>query len=283
MDTLLRKKANFEILEGFLSVLLEDDVSVLEIVEDESRETWSDDGQSNHMDIKVRVGVDEVVLVELQAVREVDDLQRNLLDAAKWLLGQFGVGEARGSFARVISVTLLYCELGCGTDYVYRGTTSFRGLRDGAELSVKASPLETFLIRVDEFERDVRDPLEQWLHFMKRGRIPDEFDAPGMDRARLSMNVFSLKDSDRWDYEHFIKAVRIRKSVKRTIEIDREIARKNAFEIGWAEGLREGRDEVARVVARRLLVTHDDCTISEITGLSPDELVALRKEADGDR
>jgi hypothetical protein len=36
MKTLLRDKANFDILEGFLSALLREDVSVIEILESES-------------------------------------------------------------------------------------------------------------------------------------------------------------------------------------------------------------------------------------------------------
>ena len=53
MKKLLRSKANFEILEGFLSELLGDEIKILEVLESESnRENHRD--KSNRVDLKVK-------------------------------------------------------------------------------------------------------------------------------------------------------------------------------------------------------------------------------------
>ncbi len=52
MKKLLRSKANFEILEGFLSELLKEDISILEILESESNKEDSKD-KFNRVDLKV--------------------------------------------------------------------------------------------------------------------------------------------------------------------------------------------------------------------------------------
>ena len=50
---LLRQKANFNILEGFLSELLKEDVEILEIIESESNQETEDD-KFNRVDILVK-------------------------------------------------------------------------------------------------------------------------------------------------------------------------------------------------------------------------------------
>ena len=50
---ILRSKANFEILEGFLSELLFEDITILEILESESNQEQKND-KFNRLDIKVK-------------------------------------------------------------------------------------------------------------------------------------------------------------------------------------------------------------------------------------
>ena len=53
MKRLLRSKANFEILEGFLSELTGEDITILEILESESNKEDRAD-KFNRIDLKVR-------------------------------------------------------------------------------------------------------------------------------------------------------------------------------------------------------------------------------------
>jgi len=50
---ILRSKANFEILEGFLSELLKEDIKIIEILESESNQEQKDD-KFNRLDLKVK-------------------------------------------------------------------------------------------------------------------------------------------------------------------------------------------------------------------------------------
>ena len=54
---ILRSKANFEILEGFLSELLKEDIEILEILESESNKDSRYD-KSNQVDIKIKNSTD---------------------------------------------------------------------------------------------------------------------------------------------------------------------------------------------------------------------------------
>ncbi|MBF0124860.1 MAG: PD-(D/E)XK nuclease family transposase, partial [Magnetococcales bacterium] len=73
LKRLLRSKANFEILEGFLSELLYDEVRIIEVLEAEGNKESPRD-KYNRVDLKVKNAQGEVILIELQYERESDYL-----------------------------------------------------------------------------------------------------------------------------------------------------------------------------------------------------------------
>ncbi len=82
MKKLLRSKANFGILEGFLSELLKEDIHILEILEGESNQADRFD-KFNRVDLKVRNSKGEIILIEVQHEREFDYLQHILYKTSK--------------------------------------------------------------------------------------------------------------------------------------------------------------------------------------------------------
>ncbi len=82
MKKLLRSKANFEILEGFLSELLKDNIQIQEILESESNKEGHK-GKFNRVDLKVKNQNDEIIIIEVQYEREFDYLQRILYGTSK--------------------------------------------------------------------------------------------------------------------------------------------------------------------------------------------------------
>jgi hypothetical protein len=81
LKRVLRSKANFGVLEGFLTELLGNEVVILEVLESESNQEHQHD-KFNRVDMKVRLGSSEIVIVEVQVKRERDFLQR-MLDEQK--------------------------------------------------------------------------------------------------------------------------------------------------------------------------------------------------------
>jgi hypothetical protein len=68
---LLRDKANFDVLEGFLSELLGFDVKIQEIIESETNKQHEKD-KYNRVDMSVHSESSEVMLVEIQNEAETD-------------------------------------------------------------------------------------------------------------------------------------------------------------------------------------------------------------------
>ena len=68
---LLRSKANFGILEGFLSELFLEDIKIMEILESEGNKETRDD-KFNRVDILVKDSREQLIIIEIQNTRELD-------------------------------------------------------------------------------------------------------------------------------------------------------------------------------------------------------------------
>ena len=62
---LLRQKANFDVLDGFLTVMLNEEIKIVEILESEGNQESADD-KFNRVDIKALNSKGEIILVEIQ-------------------------------------------------------------------------------------------------------------------------------------------------------------------------------------------------------------------------
>ena len=127
LKNILREKANFEILEGFLSELLRTDVKIDSILESESNKKSGED-KFNRVDILVETGTKEKVIIEVQCRNEWDYLSRILYGTSKAITSYIKEGDPYKEVCKVISVSIVFFELGKGKDYVYKGTTNFTGL-----------------------------------------------------------------------------------------------------------------------------------------------------------
>ena len=89
---LLRQKANFDVLEGFLTVFLKEKVTIIEILESEGNQLSADD-KFNRVDIKARNSKDEIIIIEIQNTRELYYLERILYGVAKAITEHISLGE----------------------------------------------------------------------------------------------------------------------------------------------------------------------------------------------
>lgn len=217
LKRLLRSKANFDILEGFLSELLKEDVSILDILESESNKDSSQD-KFNRVDLKVKNHKNEIILIEVQYERELDFLQRVLYASSKSIVEHLQESDAYLQTVKVISVNILFFNLGAGKDYIYHGTTHFKGLHthDELQLSPKQQSLfnkdavyqifpEYYLLKLNQFDDIAKDTLDEWVYFLKNGEIKAEFKAKGLQKANRVLDKMQLSEAERTAYEQYVE------------------------------------------------------------------------------
>lgn len=153
---ILREKANFDVLEGFLSALLNEDITVLNIIESEGNQEDVTD-KFNRVDLLALDSKKRKFIIEVQNNRETDYLERLLFGTSKAVTESIDLGKGYSNIAKIISVSILYFNLGTGDDYVYYGTTELRGIHTGRPLSVKEQiqVVEDFEIKTRLHEKNI--------------------------------------------------------------------------------------------------------------------------------
>lgn len=278
---LLRQKANFDVLEGFLTVFLGEKVTILEILESESNQLSAED-KFNRVDIKARNSKDEIIIIEIQNTRELYYLERILYGVAKAITEHISLGETYYKVKKIYSISVLYFDIGKGNDYLYYGQNHFVGVHTGDHLQVNVKerdaivsrmPAEIFpeyvLIRVNEFEKVAVTPLEEWMKYLKDGTIRPDTTAPGLSEAREKLKYFSMPPKERMAYDEHLSAVMIQNDVLDSAKLEGKIE-------GRAEGRAEGRDEERFSIARnmkQLGIPVD--VIVKSTGLTSGEIETL--------
>ena len=94
IKSLLRDKANFDVLEGFLGALLEDEnLKILELLGEEGGQ-MEESEKFNRVDLMVKDGQDRRIIIEVQTTRETDYLERLLFGTSKSVIENVGLGNA---------------------------------------------------------------------------------------------------------------------------------------------------------------------------------------------
>jgi len=278
---LLRQKANFDVLEGFLTVFLGEKVSILEILESEGNQLSAED-KFNRVDIKARNSKDEIIIIEIQNTRELYYLERILYGVAKAITEHISLGETYYKVKKIYSISILYFDIGRGSDYLYHGQNHFVGVHTGDSLQVNVKereaivsrmPAEIFpeyiLIRVNEFDKMAVTPLEEWMKYLKDGTICPDTTAPGLSEAREKLKYYSMPPKERLAYDEHLSAVMIQNDVLDSAKLEGKIE-------GRAEGRVEGRAEAYFTTARNLkLLGVPIDTIAKSTGLTAEEIDEL--------
>ena len=89
------------------------------------------------VDILVEDENKEKIIVEIQNERESDYLERVLFGSSKVIVDYFKLRTKYKEISKVISVRILYFNMGTGKDYIYYGTTEFYGIHTKEKLEVK--------------------------------------------------------------------------------------------------------------------------------------------------
>ena len=297
---ILRDKANKEVLEGLITVLLGEAVEITDILESEGNMDSRED-KTNRVDVKAKTSKGEFIIVEVQLTKERDFFQRILFGTAKNILDQINTGQEYAVIRKIYSINILYFDFGSGDDYAYHGVTKFRGmtkkdsvLRFNTESERKfinkttarmTTPEEVFpeyfLLMVSHFNEVAKTPIEEWMEYLKDAVIREDTTTPGLQAAREKLAYMSMTDKERRAYEDYMVSVHAARDAWETLK---EESRAEGLEEGLEEGRKEGRKEGleegrkatniynARKMEAKGYPIED---IAEITGLSIQEVATL--------
>lgn len=275
---LLRQKANFGVLEGFLTVFLGEKITIVELLESEGNQL-SEDDKFNRVDIKALNDKGEIIIVEIQNTRELYYLERILYGVAKAITEHISLGESYYKVKKIYSISVLYFDIGRGEDFLYHGQNHFIGVHTKDQLVINTKernaivsrlPSEIFpeyiLIRVNEFDKVAVTPLEEWMNYLKDGTIRPDTMAPGLGEAREKLKYYSMTPEDRHAYDEHLNAVMIQNDVLDSAKLE---GRMEGLTEGEAKGEAKGKAEANLENAKKMKAMGIDLEmIRQITGIT---------------
>jgi predicted transposase/invertase (TIGR01784 family) len=273
---LLRNKANFVVLEGFLSELLFDDIKIQKILESESKQDTEND-KYNRVDILTQNSKNELIIVEIQNTYEIDFFHRMIYGTSKALIENISLGQPYSEIKKVISINIVYFDLGQGKDYVYKGKTNFEGLHEKDTLQLSIQQKQTFtkkeisnffpeyyIIKVNKFDDIAKDTLDEWVYFLKNSEVKDEFKAKGLAEAKEVLDIMRLDKEQQYGYNRYLDYLHYKASEILSLRLEAE------------DKVRQDRNIE---IAKNLMIKgSDDTFITDITGLTLGQIEEIRAD-----
>jgi len=275
---LLRNKANFVVLEGFLSELLFDDIKIQKILESESNQETEND-KYNRVDILTQNSKNELIIVEIQNTYEIDFFHRMIYGTSKALIENISLGQPYSDIKKVISINVVYFDLGQGKDYIYKGKTNFEGLHEKDTLQLSIQQKQTFtkkeisdffpeyyIIKVNKFNDIAKDTLDEWIYFLKNSEVKDEFKAKGLAEAKEVLDIMRLDKEQQYGYNRYLDYLHYKASEILSLRLVAE------------DKVRQDRN--VEIAKNFIVMGLDNITIAKGTGLTVEQIEDLRIEKD---
>lgn len=283
MKTLLRNKANFDVLEGFIEVFLGKKCTIINLLESEANQEDEED-KYNRVDIKAVDENGEIFIVEVQTTRYTYYMERVLFGVSKAVVEQLENGDDYGKIHKIYSISIVYYDFGVGEDFIYEGKTSFIGLHKNDTLKISRKEDLTleeierndsrqykftkfdagdimpvyYIIRVRQFRESARNAMNEWMEFLKNNSIRPDTTVPGLEKAKEKLQYEKMTPEQRARYD------RHRESLHNEYD---------AIRWATASGKVEGRDE--RSIEIAISMKKDGMPnniIAKYTGL-PEDLI----------
>ena len=274
------------ILISFLNAMIYDGnptIADLEIIDPylASRVQYLKD---SYLDVKARLTGGATVIIEMQVLNVESFAKRVIYNTAKTYSTQLIRGEGYFKLKPVIALTITDFEM-FDND---REVISHFVFKEKKRLFDYVDPeIEMIFIELPKFNKQL-DELEtltdKWVYFMKNAPslevVPQTMETVSeIQQAFAIANETNLNPEELSDLEARERYILDQQGIwRKGIEEGREEGREQGREQGREEGLALGMREKALEIARQLLNVLDDRTISQMTGLSVEDIQKLREE-----
>ena len=205
LKSILRQKDNFDILEGFLSDLLDDNITIEELLESESNKNDRAD-KSNRVDLKAKDGKGREVIIEVQHDREPDYIERVYYGVSRSLIDNMKEGYRYKNVKKIISVSIVYWKM-TEQSYCVKGEMKFKDMTDsGGEIPIAAERnvfAEFYFIQPEWFDDNVKTKLDEWVYMFKHSKIKGDVEATNIDKAQEKLDRIKMTEEEREAYEAY--------------------------------------------------------------------------------
>ena len=254
---LLKNKADFYVVEDFISSLLElvgyPKVKILTVKDPENQKSLSTT-KITIPDLLVEDETGKHYLIEIEKSFFSDAGYKAHYNTSYATVHHFiDKGGDFSKIEKVLHISILYEAYGNVNDYLYHGKTEPRGINTHQKLMIqkniggrKHNTLEDlpeyFYVFPENFHESFKSKFDEWVHMLKTGEIRSEaFDKyRDLKKVEKRLDYLNLNDSEKREFDK-LQANRAKESCK--LKDAKEKGREEGLEKGREEGLEKGREE----------------------------------------
>lgn len=223
--------------------------------------------KDTYLDVKARIMGNKTVIIEMQVLNVEGFEKRILYNAAKAYSIQLDSGEDYTRLNPVIALTITDFEMFPHLDKVI---SRFILKEKEFLIDYLIDDIELVFVELPKFNKkqeELETLTDKWIYFIKSARtlqsVPETMEVvPEIKKAFEVANQANLTREELEDLQH------------REIYIHDQ---RNAVKKALRQGMEQGRRESQVEIAKRLLDVLDEETISQTTGLSIEEIQALKR------
>jgi len=242
---------------------------------------------SNYIDILAKDKKESYIIFEIQVTKELDYLSRILFGVSKVISERLNQGLTYKNVKKVYSINIVYFDLGHGEDYVYKGNTIFYGLhkKDQLKLNEQQKKVynyekveeifpEYYILKVEQFDDETKDGLDEWIYFLKNEKVKDGSKAKGLKEAMDKLNVLSMDETEKRKYDRYLDEIHYEASmVESSYGIGKIEGKIEGIKEGIEKGIKEGKIKIAENMKS---LGMDIEIIMKATELSREEIEGIR-------
>ena len=194
------------------------------------------------------------IYIEIQNTRETDYLESLLYCTSKIIVDHQKLGDNFSNISKVISISIMYFNLGLGDDYIYYGTNEFYGLNTHNKLVVKkrVELLESiepkykfeekkifpeyYIITVERYKNIIQRRIDEWVYMFKNDEVAEGSTSKNIDKAEQKLAELNMSEKEKALYDKYlINLARDRDAIN--------TAKEEGHDEGKIEGKIEGKTE----------------------------------------
>ena len=276
-----------EILISFLNALIYEGNSTIEDLEiiNPNLPPKIEGLKDSYLDVKAQLSDGTLVIIEMQVLNVQSFGKRVFYNAAKTYAFQLEAAQGYRLLKPVIALTITDFEMFPESEEF---SSRFVLKEVNKNFTYPENELDLVFVELPKFikgQEELETLADKWIYFMKNARsltsVPETMDSvPEIHQAfeianQVKLSREELADLDRREQFIYDQQGAIIKASREGIEQGRE----EGIEQGREEGREEGMREKAIAIARQLLSQLDNDTISQVTGLSVEEVQNLRGDS----
>jgi len=140
---------------------------------------------------------------------------------------------------------------------------------------------EYYVIKVNNFDENAKDTLDEWIYFLKTEKIESNFKAKGLSEAKKKLDYMKFDETERARYERFKENLHDQASAWESTYVIGKIEGKIEGRLeGKIEGIEQEREEsrkkIETIATNLILAQLDIQTIMQSTGLEKEEIERLK-------